>query len=112
LDLAKGEQQTPAYLAINPNGKVPTLIDGERIVWEADAIMCHLAEQAGSDLWLRDIARQIDVVRWLSWNHQHFNRHGGELYFQHVNKSRFGLGQRFRRWWMRRSSGSDVSLLC
>ena len=50
LDLVKGEQQSPAYLAINPNRKVPTLVDGERIVWEADAVMCHLAERAGSDL--------------------------------------------------------------
>jgi glutathione S-transferase len=92
LDLVRGEQQTPAYLAINPNGKVPTLIDGERIVWEADAVMCHLAVRAGSDLWPRDIDLQIEVVRWLSWNAQHLYRHGGALYFQHVIKPRFGLG--------------------
>lgn len=92
VDLAKGEQRAPAHLAVNPNGQVPTLVDGERIVLEADAIMCHLSERAGADLWPHEIDRQIDVVRWLSWNHQHFNRHGGELYFQYVIKSRFGLG--------------------
>jgi glutathione S-transferase len=92
LDLVKREQQSPVYLAINPNGKVPTLVDGERIVWEADAVMCHLAERAGSDLWPRDIDRQIEVVRWLSWNAQHFYRHGGALYFEHVIKPRFALG--------------------
>ena len=91
LDLGKGEQQTPAYLALNPNGKVPTLVDGERIVWEADAVICYLAERAGSELWPRD-ALQIDVIRWLSWNAQHLYRHGGALFFEHIVKARFGLG--------------------
>ncbi len=54
--------------------------------------MCHLAERAGSDLWPRDIDRQIEVVRWLSWNAQHFSLYGGALYFQHIIKPRFGLG--------------------
>uniref|UniRef100_UPI001D0F1658 glutathione binding-like protein n=1 Tax=Klebsiella michiganensis TaxID=1134687 RepID=UPI001D0F1658 len=35
---------------------------------------------------------QFDVVRWLSWNAQHFTRHAGVLYFEHVIKPRFGLG--------------------
>lgn len=91
LDLPRGEQQAPDYLAINPNGKVPTLVDGERILWEADAIMCLLAERAGSDLWPHDL-RQIDIVRWFSWNAQHFSRDGGTLYFEHIVKPRFGLG--------------------
>jgi glutathione S-transferase len=91
LDLARGEQQTPSYLALNPNGTVPTLVDRERIVWEADAVICYLAERAGSDLWPRD-ARQIDVIRWLSWNAQHLYRHGGALFFEHIVKARFGLG--------------------
>ena len=47
LDLVKGEQQAPAYLVLNPNGKVPTLVDGERVVWEDDAVMCYLAEAGG-----------------------------------------------------------------
>jgi glutathione S-transferase len=91
LDLGKGEQKAPSYLALNPNGTVPTLTDGDRVVWEADAIMCHLSARAGSDLWPHD-ERQIDVIRWLSWNSQHFIRCGGELYFQYVIKPRFGLG--------------------
>src|SRR5262249_45837350 len=91
LDLRKGEQQAPAYVALNPNGKVPTVIDGERIVWEADAVMCHLSQRAGADLWPGD-ARQLEIVQWLSWNAQHFYRHGVALYFEHLIKPRFGLG--------------------
>jgi glutathione S-transferase len=91
VDLAKGEHKTPDYLAINPNGKVPTLSDGDTHVWEANAIMCYLARKAGSDLWPSD-ARQLDVLRWLSWNSEHFTRHAGMLYFQHIIKPAVGLG--------------------
>ncbi len=91
VDLLKGEHRSPGYLALNPNGKVPTLTDGERTLWEADAIMCDLARRMGSDLWPHD-ARQIEVIRWFSWNSQHFNRAGGALYFEHMVKPRFRLG--------------------
>ena len=92
IDLGKGENRTPAYLAINPNGKVPSLTDGDRKIWEANAIMAYLARAAGSDLLPSD-DRQIEVTRWLSWNADHFTRHAGNLYFQHLIKPLFGLGQ-------------------
>ncbi|MDN7177334.1 glutathione S-transferase family protein [Caballeronia sp. SEWSISQ10-4 2] len=91
VDLKKGEQTAPAYLAINPNGKVPCLVDGDKSIWEADAIICHLAQRADSRLWPKD-ARQTDVVRWLSWNSHHFYRHGGSLYFEYLIKPQIGLG--------------------
>lgn len=92
IDLAKGEQKSPDYLAINPNGKIPALTDGDLKLWEADAIMCHLARVAGSDLWPAD-ERAVEVMRWLSWNTAHFTRHAGTLYFEHLVKPRFGLGE-------------------
>jgi glutathione S-transferase len=92
VDLTKGEQKRPAFLSINPNGKVPTLEDGATKLWEADAIMCHLARAAGSDLWPSGDERQIEVIRWLSWNANHFTRHTGALYFEHIIKPMFGLG--------------------
>ena len=91
VDLARGEQRAPAYLALNPNGKVPTLVDGARVLWESAAIMCHLAARSDSDLWPQD-DRQTDVVRWLSWDLAQFYRAGGTLYFEHLIKPRFGLG--------------------
>jgi glutathione S-transferase len=89
VDLAKGENKAPQYLAINPNGKVPTLVDGKAKLWEANAIMAHLARVAGSDLWPRDEERQVEMTRWLSWDANHFTRHAGMLYFQHIIKPRF-----------------------
>ena len=89
IDLGKGENKTPEYLAINPNAKVPALTDGSTRLWEADAIMGHLARAAGSDLWPSAGERQVDMVRWLSWNAHHFTRHAGALYFQHIIKPLF-----------------------
>jgi glutathione S-transferase len=91
VDLAQGDHRKPGYLAINPNGKVPTLVNGERITWESDAVICQLSEDMGADLWPHD-ERQIEVTRWFSWNHQHFTRAGGALYFEYIVKRRFGIG--------------------
>lgn len=91
VDLGRGEHRAPAFLALNPNGKVPVLDTGSGSVWESNAIMCYLARAAGSDLWPGD-DRQIEVIRWLSWDANHFTRHAGTLYFEHVIKPMFGLG--------------------
>lgn len=91
VDLSKQENKTPEYLALNPNGKVPVLVDGAHSVWESMAIMCYLADKAGSDMWPKD-ERQIDVIRWLSWDAMHFSRHAGTLFFQNVIKANFGMG--------------------
>jgi glutathione S-transferase len=91
IDLAKAEQRSPRFLAINPNGKVPALTDGALRLWESNAIMAYLADKAGSDLWPRD-SRQFEVVRWLSWDAEHFTRNAGALYFERIVKARFGIG--------------------
>lgn len=93
VDLKKGEQVLPAYLTLNPNGKVPVLTMGEKVLWEADAILCELALAAESDLLPRDQAGQIEMVRWFSWNAQHFTRAGGSLYFEYIIRPRFGIGE-------------------
>jgi glutathione S-transferase len=93
VDLRRGEQRGPEFLALNPNGKVPLLIDGDLYLWESTAIMAHLAVKAGSDLWPSDAKRQVEVLRWLSWDLTHFARHGGTLYFEHHIKPMLGLGE-------------------
>ena len=92
IDLFKGEQKTPEFLALNPNGKVPVLVDGDRRIWESDAIMCYLADHTGSDLWPHD-ARQIEVISWLAWNIAHFSRHAGTLLFENHIRGLAGMGE-------------------
>lgn len=45
VDTFKGEQHLPAFLAINPNAKVPALIDGDATVFDSQAILLHLAHK-------------------------------------------------------------------
>lgn len=91
VDVPHGEHRQAAFLAINPNGRVPVLQDGDWSLWEANAIMCLLSDLAGADLWPHD-RRQIEVMRWLSWDSQHFTRHTGTLWFEHVVKPHIGMG--------------------
>jgi glutathione S-transferase len=91
VNLGKGEHKTPAFLAMNPNGKVPVLVDGTRILTESNAIMCYLAHKVGSDLWPQD-DRQFDVLRWLHWDATEFAPQAGTLYFEYVIKPLFNVG--------------------
>ena len=45
IDTFKGEQHQPAFLAINPNAKVPALVDGDATVFDSQAILRHLAHR-------------------------------------------------------------------
>jgi glutathione S-transferase len=47
LDLAAGEHRQAEYLAINPMGKVPAIVDGNFLLWESGAILLYLAEKYG-----------------------------------------------------------------
>ncbi len=92
-DFFAGDLRTPNYLAINPNGMVPTLTDGAFTLWESNAIMQYLADKAGSDeLFPRDPQRRADVVRWQCWELSHFNKAFGTLAFETVAKPAFNLG--------------------
>jgi len=59
--------QTPEYLAKNPNAKVPTLEDGNLIIWESNTILRYLAAKAKSPLYPADAAKRTHVERWMDW---------------------------------------------
>lgn len=67
VDLMKGAHKSPEYLALNPFGQVPLLIDGDTTLADAQAILVYLARQYGGDPWLPlDAVGLAQVVRWLS----------------------------------------------
>lgn len=90
LDFFTGDLQGPAYRALNPNGMVPTLVDGPLKLWESNAIMQYLADTPGGEaLFPRDAKRRADIVRWLAWELAHFNKALGILAFETVAKPTF-----------------------
>lgn len=57
-----------AYLALNPNGKVPTLVDDKVVIWESNTILRYLCnKQKNSDLYPADPAARSQVERWMDW---------------------------------------------
>lgn len=64
VDTFKGEQHSPAFLAVNPNGKVPAIVDGDTTVFDSNAILLHLAEKTGRFLPAGGPARG-DALSWL-----------------------------------------------
>ena len=67
VDLMKGEQKSPEYLARNPFGQVLTLEDGDVALSDAQSILVYLARQYGGNDWLPTEAVALaQVVRWLS----------------------------------------------
>lgn len=63
IDIRSGAQFDPEYLKINPNGKIPALVDGETKVFESVAILIYLAEKYGK-LLPTDPAARISTIQW------------------------------------------------
>jgi glutathione S-transferase len=67
IDLMAGAHKQPDFLALNPFGQVPVLVDGNTILADAQAILVYLARQYGGKAWLPLEAEAMSkVVRWLS----------------------------------------------
>jgi glutathione S-transferase len=94
LDFGKGEHKNPEYLALNPNGAVPTLVDGDFVLTESRAIMQYLAaKKPESGLLPRDEQARADVTRWQFWDSSHFSPQLGTLTFEKLIKAMMGMGE-------------------
>jgi glutathione S-transferase len=67
--MAFGKNNEPAYLAMNPNGRVPTLVEGDFVLWESNSVMRYLAMAygQGSPIYPEAPKRRAGVDRWLDW---------------------------------------------
>jgi len=67
IDLSSGEQKGPEFLALNPNGRIPAIVDrgnDDLVIFESGAILLYLAEKTGM-LMPGDIKGRMDVMQWL-----------------------------------------------
>jgi glutathione S-transferase len=71
---ADGSAKTPDYLALNPNGKIPTLVDGDFTLWESMAMTCYLARKHGM-LWPRTVEGEGLVLQWSFWAISELEKH-------------------------------------
>ena len=64
-----GGTDTPEYRALNPNGVVPTLIDGDFVLWESNAILRYLAaaHDPQNRFWPTDLRARANIDRWMDW---------------------------------------------
>lgn len=69
IDLAAGEQRKPQFLALNPVGQVPVLVEDSRVLFDSHAILVYLAETYGpSAWWPQHSYERAQVLQWLNFN--------------------------------------------
>lgn len=91
VDMAKGQHRSPEFKALNPNSKVPVLVDGDFVLWESNAIVTYFASlhpEAG--LLPSDPRGRADVDRWLHWQSAHLAPAVGKVVYERVIKAMFG----------------------
>ena len=93
LNLMAGEHQRDDLRAANPNVKLPTLVIGDMNLWEANPIMIYLSDKSGAEEFCpSDLKGRFEILRWMSWEVQHYNRALGEIVWETVAKPAFGMG--------------------
>jgi glutathione S-transferase len=91
VDLSRGEHKTPEVLRLNPNGRIPILVDGGFHLWESHAIMQYLADKSlEQDIYPQGIPARADVNRWLFWSASHFAPAAGFIIRERVSKRILG----------------------
>lgn len=93
IDLSKPEHRRQLE-QVNPNAKVPVLVDGDFVLWESNAIMQYLADGVpGQRLFPEERRARADVVRWMFWNAHHFSQGVSTLNRERMVKKILGQGE-------------------
>lgn len=92
VDLGAGAHHTPGFVAMNPNRKVPVLVDGDLVLWESLAIVNYLAEHRPGVLLPSTPAGRADALRWQAWTVSRFNAASSVFLFENLVKGFFQLG--------------------
>lgn len=78
VDTRKGDQHTPAYLAINPNAKVPAIVDGEAVVFDSSAILLYLGEKTGQFMPPNTPKARGELLSWMMFIASGLGPFGGQ----------------------------------
>jgi glutathione S-transferase len=82
VDLMKGEQYTPTFLALNPNSKVPVMDDDGFVLWESQAIMRYLADKHKAVDWYpTEPKTRARIEQWLDWNQTRLGQEAGKIMY-------------------------------
>jgi glutathione S-transferase len=94
VNIREGANRKPDYLAINPNGKVPALVDGDVVLWESRAINGYLASlKPEVGLYPAEPAARALVEQWSNWQAIHLGPAMQKVAFERVMKKIFGRGE-------------------
>lgn len=86
IDITKGDQHKPEFLAINPNNKIPVLIDDNTVVSESGAILLYLANKTGKYAPRADTPAYWEMMEWLMWQMSGFGPMLGQAHhFSYYN---------------------------
>jgi len=84
VDTRKGDQHGPTFLAINPNGKTPALVDGDAVVFESNSILLYLAEKTGQFLPATTPSARAEMMSWLMFVATGIGPYSGQsVHFKH-----------------------------
>jgi glutathione S-transferase len=87
VQLPKGEHLKPAFIELNPNHKIPTLVDDDFVLWESSAIMLYLLSKKPDNLLYSDEPKtRADINRWLFWNIAHWAPACGVFIYEYLAK--------------------------
>jgi glutathione S-transferase len=76
-----GKNHEPAYLALNPNGRIPTIVDDGFVLWESNTIVRYLCAKHGMGTWYpRELQRLADMERWMDWQQTTLRPHFHALF--------------------------------
>ncbi|MFK7956532.1 MAG: glutathione S-transferase family protein [Lysobacterales bacterium] len=84
VDLMAGEQKTPEYLAINPYGKVPAMVDGDLKLAESNAISRYLGDKVGGHGYPADAKERAVIDQWMEFSAHHIRTNMAKLLFNRM----------------------------
>jgi GST-like protein len=94
VDTRKGDQFKPDFLAVNPNSKVPAIVDGDAAVFDSNAILLYLAEKTGKFLPADTPANRGELLSWLMFVATGVGPFSGQsVHFQHHAPEKIAYAQ-------------------